>query len=233
MKQILYTLRIRESVDLEEIKIALETLLYVPDIRLKPLIISKLCAYLDLKFSDPTHKIKVFIAYGGLEACGFVITQIHPTYTSYSRKCGTFGWLIAEEYDVCQELINNCEKFLKENKIRKIRGNINFPKHLGGIGFQIIGFEAPMMCGVAFNNPESQIQTNLEKLGYHNNAEYSCVHVTDSSWKQGQKNLDKNIKISYLTIEQIIDRKQEIREMIQGSFQVLLPDSSGGDTGFN
>lgn len=233
MVQVLYILKVKESVDLEEIKFVLDNLLYVPDIRLKDKIITNLCTYLDSKFSDPNFKLKVFIAYNGLEACGFVIAQIHPTYTSYSRKCGTFGWLIAEEFEVCKELIYNCERFVKENKIRKIRGNINFPKHLGGIGFQTIGFEAPMMCGIAFNNPESKIRQQLERMGYTNNAEYSCVHVTDTSWEQGQKKLDENIRIGYLTIKQILERKEEILDIIQGSFQILLPDSSGGDTGFN
>ncbi len=233
MKQVLYTLKIKESVEVEEIKFALDKLLYVPDFQLKEKIITELCTYLASKFSDPDYKLKVFIAYAGLEVCGFVITQIHPTYTSYSRKCGTFGWLNAEDFVICQELIRNCERFVKKNKIRKLRGNINFPKHLGGIGFQTMGFEAPMMCGIAFNDPKSKIRQFLERLGYNNNAEYSCVHVTDSSWEKGQKKLDENIRLTYLSIEQMFERKEEILDIIRGSFQVLLPDSSGGDTGFN
>jgi hypothetical protein len=233
MVQVLYSLKITESFDIREIHAVLDMLLYVPNSQLKKIIISKLCSYLASKFSDPYYKLKVFIAYQGLEACGFVIAQIHPTYTSYSRKCGTFGWLLAEDFEICQKLIYNCEVFMKENKIRKIRGNVNFPKHLGGIGFQIAGFDAPMMCGIAFNNPKSRSRQHLEKLGYNNNAEYSCVHVTDKSWEQGQKKLDKNIKIAYLTIEQMLHKKEEILEIIRSSFQVLLPDSSGGDTGFN
>ncbi|MBY8986299.1 MAG: hypothetical protein KGD65_14580 [Candidatus Lokiarchaeota archaeon] len=233
MTQLVYAISIQESTNLKEIQNVLDSLLYVPNIQLKPKIIAKLCDYLVSKFSDPQYKLRVFIAYRGLEPCGFVIAQIHPTYTSYSRKCGTFGWLLAEEFEVCQELIYNCERFIKENKIRKIRGNINFPKHLGGIGFQTLGFEAPMMCGIAFNNPKSKIRQHIERLGYLNNAEYSCVHVTDSSWEQGQRKLDEDIRIAYLTIDQMLERKEEIRDVIQGSFQVLLPDSSGGDTGFN
>ncbi|MFW9825766.1 MAG: hypothetical protein ACFFE4_22685 [Candidatus Thorarchaeota archaeon] len=233
MTQILYKLQVEESTDLEEIAYALEKLLYVPDEDLKPYIVTQLINYYQMKLRDPGYKIKIFIAYGQSEPVGFVSAQIHPTYTSYSRKCGTFGWLLAEEYEVCSELIHGCERFVRENRVRKIRGNINFPKHLGGIGFQIAGYEAPMMCGIAFNHPQSKMRQYLEVLGYENNAEYSCVHVTDFSWKQGRRELDSIIKIAYLSIEEMLERKNEILDIIRGSFRVLLPDSSGGDTGFN
>ncbi|MFW9825147.1 MAG: hypothetical protein ACFFE4_19555, partial [Candidatus Thorarchaeota archaeon] len=147
MTQLLYSLQVVESMNLEEIAYALEKLLYIPDARLKPDIIAQLCSYYDRKFSIPGYKIKVYIAYSGEDPVGFVSAQIHPTYTSYSRKSGTFGWLLAEEFEICKELIHSCERFVRENRVRKIRGNINFPKHLGGIGFQIAGYEAPMMCG--------------------------------------------------------------------------------------
>jgi hypothetical protein len=224
---------ISETQDLHEIQEALSELLYVPDPRLKPLIIKQYLIYLESIFSLSTYPFKIFIAYSGGEVCGFVSSQVHPTYTSYSRKCGTFGWILGEDFVVCRRLLNNCEKFLKEQKVRKIRGNINFPKHLGGIGFQTMGFDEPMMCGIASDNPQSRIQDFLKSLGYIREAEYTCVHVIDTSWKQGHKRLAKDIKIRYLTIDEIIGRKAEILDIARNSFRVLLPDSSGGDTGFN
>ncbi|GAH32915.1 unnamed protein product, partial [marine sediment metagenome] len=87
------SINVEESNNLKEIKNVLDELLYVPDIRLKPRIISELIKYLKTKFLDENYKIMVFIAYHNSEIYGFVISQIHPTYTSYGRKCGTFGWL--------------------------------------------------------------------------------------------------------------------------------------------
>ncbi|GAH92013.1 unnamed protein product, partial [marine sediment metagenome] len=66
--------------------------------------------------------------------------------------CPTFGWLHAKDFRSCELLMNECENFVRENKLRKIRGPINFPKIIGGIGYQIEGFEAPMLNGVAFND---------------------------------------------------------------------------------
>ena len=93
------SIEIKESNDMKEIKSVLDELLYVPDTRLKPRITNELINYLNTKFLDENYKIKVFIAYDNLEIYGFVISQIHPTYTSYGRKCGTFGWLNTKNFE--------------------------------------------------------------------------------------------------------------------------------------
>lgn len=227
------SVKLTETSDIQEIKEALDYLLYVPTIQLKPKIIEKLAAYLVSKLSNSEYKIKVFIAYQNLEPCGFVTTQIHPTYRSYGRKCGTFGWLMAEDPQVCKMLIAQCEQFIKDNKIRKLRGNVNFPKRFGGLGFQTMGFNEPMMYGIAFTHPHSRVQSNLKELGYYPESEYSCVHVTEFSWEQGRRELDKNIKIRYLTLKEMIARKDEVLNLASGSFYTVFPDGSGGDTGFN
>ena len=159
------SIKIKESNDIKEIRNVLDELLYVPDTRLKPRITNELINYLNTKFLDENYKIKVFIAYNNLEICGFVISQIHPTYTSYGRKCGTFGWLNVKNFETCKKLIERCEIFTRNQGLRKIRGNINFPKGLGGIGIQASGFEQQMMYGVAFSNPKTNLIEFLEKLG--------------------------------------------------------------------
>jgi len=224
---------IHETKKIDEIREGFYKLLYVPDARLKPLIIEQYLNYLETIFSFGVFIFKIFIAYSDNEVCGLVTSQLHPTYTSYSRKCGTFGWLLGEDFEVIRMLLEKCESFLKDHKVRKIRGNINFPKHLGGIGFQTMGFEEPMLYGIASDNPQSENQKYLKALGYIPEAEYTCVHVIDSAWKQGHKRLDSEIKIRYLTLSEILKRKEEILDIARNSFRVLLPDSSGGDTGFN
>lgn len=225
-------IKIIESKDLSEIKEALMETLYVPNVKLKARIIEELTRYLESKFLEENYKIRVFIAYNKLKVCGFVVSQIHPTYTSYGRKCGTFGWLNAGSFEVCKRLIKKCELFVKSNRIRKLRGNINFPKRFGGIGFQIMGFEAPLIYGVAFNRPESRILDYLIKLGYFTESEYTCVKVTSFSWKKG-KILDKNIKIRYLTFEEMSALKEEIISLGKNSFHTILPDTTGADHGVN
>jgi len=220
------TIKIRESNNIEEIIEAFESKFYVQNVRLKPKIIKELSKYLKLKFADSKYKIKVFIAYNNMEICGFVITQIDPYYSSYSRKCGTFGWLNAKNFNVCKKLINSCENFVKENKIRKIRGNINFPKNLGGIGIQYSGFNQQMLYGVAYNDPNSQILDYLEDLGYFKESQYSCVYVAQKSWNKGIK-IDKNIKFRYKPLDEIYNLVDDIRALANNSFYEILPDASG------
>jgi len=226
------SIKIKESNDIKEIKSVFNELLYVPDIRLKPRISNELIKYLKVKFLDDNYKIKVFIAYDNLEIYGFVISQINPSYTSYGRKCGTFGWLNVKNFETCKKLIKECEIFTRKHGLRKIRGNINFPKGLGGIGIQASGFEQQMMYGVAFNNPQINLIDYLEKLGYKKESEYTCMEVTKSNWASG-KNIDKRIKYRYLTLEEIKERKEEIFELGTSSFQMDFPDSSGAENRFN
>ncbi|MFX0135339.1 MAG: hypothetical protein ACFFDN_16965, partial [Candidatus Hodarchaeota archaeon] len=225
-KQYYKTVSIRESKDIREIREALDEILYVPDEQLKPKVIEELCNYLQTKFSNPDYKLKVFIAYDGYEIYGFVTVQIDPYYSSYSRKCGTFGWLYAATIDVCRELIRQCEKFIKENKIRKLRGPINFPKNLGGIGIQCSGFQEQMLYGVSFSDPTSNILEYLNSLGYKNESEYSCVYVAQKIWNKGKK-IDKDITFRFFSLKELYDYAKEIQNLANNSFHDILPDSSG------
>lgn len=217
---------VNESRDIREVKDALEELLYVPDIRLKPQITKVLLNYIQSKFTNPEYQLKVFIAYQGYEIQGFVVSQIDPYYTSYSRRCGTFGWLHAKNLKVCKELLKECEQFLRENKVRKIRGPINFPKNIGGIGFQSGGFQEQMLYGVAFSNPDKHILTFLEELGYRKESEYTCLYVSQRGWDKGKK-IDKDIEFRYMSLKDLYDFADEIRNLATNSFHEILPDTSG------
>ncbi|KKL63627.1 hypothetical protein LCGC14_2173200, partial [marine sediment metagenome] len=103
---------IEESKDVREIREVLDEILYAPDTRVRYYVMDELCNYIQSKFTDPEYKLKVFIAYQGIEVLGFVIAQIDPNYTSYSRKCGTFGWLYANSLDTCKHLLKQCEMFI-------------------------------------------------------------------------------------------------------------------------
>lgn len=224
--------KIIESTDIKEIKNALNKILYVSDIRLKPRIIDELTNYLNLKILNENYKIKIFIAYDNSEINGIVISQIDPEFKSYSRKCGTFGWLYAKNYSICKALIDSCERFIKSNRVRKIRGNFNFPKGIGGIGIQVKGFEEQMMFGVAFNDPNSKITDYLKNMGYIAESEYTCVRVEEATWKKG-KRIDKKIKLGYLSLEELTERKDDIMNLAKDTFHVILPDASGGENRFN
>lgn len=225
------SINVKESNNIREIKSVLDELLYVPDPRLKPKIINELIKYVDAKFLDENHKIKVFLAYDNSEINGFVISQIHPTYTSYGKKCGTFGWLNVANFEACKKLLKECEIFTRKHGIRKIRGNINFPKGLGGIGIQASGFENQMMYGVAFNNPQIKILDYLEKLGYKKESEYTCMKVTKEFWDSGKK-IDKGIKLRYFTLNEMKECQDEILDLGRNSFQMDFPDASGAEYRF-
>ncbi|MFX1501453.1 MAG: hypothetical protein ACFFDH_10875 [Promethearchaeota archaeon] len=219
-------IKVKETQDLDEIKETLEHQLYVPDLHVRSKVISEILLYLATKFADPEYKIKAFIGYSNSEILGFVICQIDPYYTSYSRKCGTFGWLLAETSDVCKFLIRECEAFLKENRIRKIRGNINFPKNLGGVGIQFLGFNEQMLYGVSYNDPTSHILEYLDCLGYQKESEYSCVYVAQKIWSKGKK-IDKDIEFRYVSMKELYEYADEIRNLANNSFHEILPDASG------
>ena len=121
--------KVIHSEDINEIDEALCQLLYVPNEILKPKIIEELKKYYIRKFAEDDYKIKVFIAYDqNKEPCGFVSCEINPNYRSRNRKCASFGWLHANSFYICKGLITECENYVKENNIRLLRGNINFPK---------------------------------------------------------------------------------------------------------
>ncbi len=219
-------LAVIEIYDLEEIRDVLESTLYVPDILVREIVIHELLSYLEEKLTDPNYRIKVFVAHNEIEVCGFVICQIDPYYTSYSRKCGTFGWLHANDFATCKELIRECELFVRENRIRKIRGNISFPKNLGGLGIQFIGFDQQIIYGVGYSKPGARTIEYLTRLGYKNESEYTCVRVTQQSWNKGKK-VDKDIRLGFPTLDELYNYTDAIRDLANNSFYQIMPDGSG------
>jgi len=217
--------------DISEIQLVLTELLYVPNERLKLVIVLELIDYFTEKFSKPDYKIKFFYTKENGNISGFVVCQIDKDYKSYGMKCPTFGWLHAKDFRSCELLMSECENFVRENKLRKIRGPINFPKIIGGIGYQIEGFEAPMLNGVAFNEPNSKVLEYLEELGYKKESKYSCLEVIESNWTKGNK-LDKDIVLRFLPTSEIRKLRAKILSLAQSSFHSVLADAPGGQSRF-
>ncbi len=213
--------------NLSKINKTLNTLLFIPDRRLKSRIIENLLLYINDKLDDPEYKMKIFIAYYNDEAQGFVMGLIHPTYRSKGKKCGTFGWLSVRDSQICKQLIKKCEQFVWDNSIRKIRGNVNFPKGLGGLGIQIEGFDRPMLYGVAFNDPSIPLVEFLEEIGYKKATEYICMEVTQREWGAGTK-ISKKVRLGYYTTKAFWEHKEDILKLGRNSFlgSMPMPDRS-------
>ncbi|MHA2280747.1 MAG: hypothetical protein ACXAC5_07835 [Promethearchaeota archaeon] len=218
---------IEETEDLKEIEEALIKFLYVPDTQIKHKVVENVCSYLQSKFSIPGYKIKFFIAYSKRDPCGFVVADLNPEFKSYGRRCGTFGWLNARSYKVCKELLKQCELFARENKLRKIRGPINFPKNEMGFGLQTQGFNQQPLFGVAFTNPNSKLYEYLKALNYIAESEYTSLRVEHESWKKGNT-LDKNLKLCIVPLDKLIEKLDDVIALTLDSFSTLLPDTSGG-----
>jgi len=220
--------KVVHSEDISEIDEILHQLLYVPNELLKPKIIDELKKYYMKKFAEDDYKIKFFIAYNqNSDPCGFVSCEINPNYRSRNRKCATFGWLHAGKFDICKELLFACENFVKENNIRLLRGNVNFPKSIGGIGIQTLGFEEQMMYGVPFSKRKAKILEFLKRLDYRTDAEYICMEVTKRKWVGGKK-IDKEIKLGYLTLKEMNERKDELINLAKNAFYAVVPDACTG-----
>ncbi|NVM34496.1 MAG: hypothetical protein HWN81_02800, partial [Candidatus Lokiarchaeota archaeon] len=219
-------IKIEVSFNLAEIREALEQKLIVPNIRVKEKVIDELLLYLKDRVTNPEYKFKPIIGYQNGEISGVVIGCINPHYTSYSRKCGTFGWVNADSFDICKKMMKECEQFIKENRIRKIRGPINFPKSLGGIGIQYTGFQEQMLYGVAFTDPRSKILEYLQALGYKKESEYTCVYVAQKTWNKGKK-IDKDIIFRYYPLKELYNFIEDIKNLANNSLYQILPDSSG------
>ena len=226
-KPIVKELTVASTQNISEIQFILTELLYVPDERLKLVVLLELRDYLMQKFSKPDYQIKLSYTTQDGILTGFVICQIDGDYKSYGMPCPTFGWLHARDLETCRALMVECEKFVRENKKRKIRGPINYPKFIGGIGFQTEGFEAPMMSGVAFGNPESKVLEYLQELGYKKDSKYSCLDTFIKKWAKG-KDLDENIAIRFLPLEEIRDLKEQIMGLASQSLYAVLADAPGG-----
>lgn len=217
--------------NISEIQYILTELLYVPDERLRLVVILELADYLTEKFSTLGYKIRFFYATQNGFLTGFVICQIDGEYKSYGMSCPTFGWLHAKNFLSCKKLINECEIFVKENKLRKLRGPINYPKIIGGIGWQTEGFASPMMSGVAYNDPGSNVLVYLKELGYKIDAKYSCVDAFVKVWEKG-KELDEDIMTRFLPLDEIRALKRQILKLAQQSFYSVLADATGGQSRF-
>jgi hypothetical protein len=224
-------LTVASTRNISEIQFVLTELLYVPDERLKLVVVLELVDYLTEKFSKPDYKIRFFYATQNGILTGFVICQIDGDYKSYGMSCPTFGWLHAKNFLSCKKLMKECENFVRENKKKKLRGPINYPKFIGGIGFQTEGFEAPMMSGVAFGDPKSKVLEYLQQLGYKKDSKYSCLDTFLKKWDKG-KNLDENIAVRFLPLDEIRDLKEQIMGLASQSLYAVLADAPGGRARF-
>jgi hypothetical protein len=210
---------------------ALENLLQVPDERVKPKIIEEIIKHYTIKLNTPDYRVAIFIAYQQDIPIGMVAAQNDPEYRTYSRKATTFSWLLCENFETCKALMEQVEGFARENKLKKIRGPINYPKIVGGIGIQTEGFEVPIMNGINFNHPESKILTFLNELGYESESKYSCVEVVSKQWGSGNR-LDPEYYLRYFSVKQMKKMKSEIMNLAEHSFYSILADAPGGDARF-
>ena len=230
-KPIHQEVRVINTRDLSEIQLVLTELLYVPEDILKLVVVVELLEYFKEKFSQPDYKINFLYTKDSGDITGFVVCQIDKDYKSYGMKCPTFGWLHAKNFRSCELLMNECEDFVRRNKFRKLRGPVNFPKIIGGIGYQIEGFEAPMLNGVAFNEPSTKVLEFLLELGYKKESKYSCLEVVNSNWNKGNS-LDKDIMMRFLPTNEIRKLREKILSLAQSSFHSVLADAPGGYSRF-
>ena len=213
------------------IREALEHLLQVPIEILKPKIIEEIVNHYIIKLDSPDYRVAIFIAYWHNIPIGMVATQIDPEYRTYSRKATTFSWLFSKDFETCKALMECVENFARENKNKKIRGPINYPKIVGGIGIQTEGFDAPLMNGINFNPQDSKILHYLNNLGYQSESKYNCVEVISRQWEKGNR-LDPEYCIRYFTVDELKQMKSEIMQLAENSFYSILADAPGGNSRF-
>ena len=221
------SITVHDTVNIKEIGEALEVTLHLQDPHIKPKTIEQHLEYLESKINIPEYKIKVFIAYSNGEPCGYVVSDLNPEYKSYGRKCGTFGWLNAISFEVCKKLLKQCELFVRENKLRRIRGPVNFPKNQMGFGLQTEGFQEQMLYGVANTNSNMMLSQYILSLDYEAESEYTCMRVDVESWEKGNT-LDKNLKLCCLPLKELLEKLDDVIDLARDSFSTLLPDTSGG-----
>lgn len=214
--------------NIDEIRGVLNNLLYVPDVILRPLIICNLNMYIEQKLYDQNYSLKFFmVRKDGNLPLGFVVCQMDPDYKSYGMKCASFGWLHASDFESCKLLMEACEQYTREQGFKKLRGPINYPKYIGGVGYQVMGHNAPLMNGVAFNSPQMKEVEFLKRLSYEPESEYSCVNVVQKTWDKGD-NLDHGIVIKFLPPDEIRALKPKLMELAKNSFYSVLADAPGG-----
>ena len=207
----------------------LQKVLYVPRPKFKDTIIAIICDYIREKTKADSFIIKPIIAYEGTSPVGFVNCIFNPKYHTYGREALTFGWLSYNSFEVLELLMNSVEKIAVQHRYRRIRGNINFPKPLGGIGFQTYGFDEPLLYGVAFNSPDIAYASDLEQLGYTYESKYACLRVDADNWAKGTE-VNNHIEFRYYTFEQFYEIIPKIKQLAEESFYNILPDTTTGES---
>jgi hypothetical protein len=226
------SIKVSSTTEKKELSNCLRRVLYVPNEMFKERIISILIDYISERSKDNRFFIKPLIAYRNNKPVGFVNCMVHPDYRTYNRRALTFGWLTYDSLEICQALMERVESIARTYKYRRIRGNINFPKGLGGIGFQTSGFEQPPLYGVAFNSPKVEYLSDLDKFGYKYESEYSCLQVNAKNWDKGTI-LDDRIEFRYRSFENVGDVLPKAKELAKKAFYQLLPDTSSGQARWN
>jgi hypothetical protein len=125
--------------------------------------------------------------------------------------------------------MESCEQYAREQSFKRIRGPINYPKLIGGVGYQVFGHNASLMNGVPFSPPDMKEAEFLKQLDYEPESEYSCVTVIQKSWDKGDT-LDENIIIRFLTSNEIRLLKPKLVELVRKSFYSVLADAPGGSS---
>ncbi|TXT63108.1 MAG: hypothetical protein BAJALOKI3v1_430004 [Promethearchaeota archaeon] len=224
----LNSITVKNTITISKIRYAFNKLLYVPEPELKFKIIEELVSYLKDKLNDDSYPLKVFIAKNGRIITGIVVCQIDPDYRSYGRKCGTFGWLYTLDFESCKSLMEHCKRFMTSRGIRKFRGPINYPKIIGGVGFQIDGFDQDMMTGVTYHDPEALEPNFLRRLSFVRESEYWCVKVTKDYWKKGSA-IPSELVVKFPSLRQLRELKGEILQLAYNSFNAVMADATGGE----
>jgi hypothetical protein len=184
--------------------------------------------YFQEQFKRAENHNKVFIAYSGEDPIGFISAQLNPNYRSKNKSCGTFGYLTAKTRKACIKLIKITEEFFSAINVRKIRGNVNFPKGLGGTGILLEDKrENNPLFGVPFNDLDFPYIPILEDLGYKQDTLYHSVHVYNKIWENAKK-VKGAIRFGYLSPQEILERYNEILNIAKNVFGPILPDTSGG-----
>ncbi len=213
-----------------EIKEAFHETLHVPDDALKSRIVDEYADYLVSASKSEDHKIKTFIAWEEGVPMAMATCHVHPAYTSYGKESGAIGWVSARDLAVLRSLMSECEAFFLQKKIHDVRCGVNFPKSLGGLGFQVSGFDEAMLYGVSFSSAEKKEVSLLKQLGYEVESYYTCLKVSARTWQKG-KALDDTVRFEYLPIKELKGKIEEVQDLARKSFQVILPDTYEGRFG--
>jgi len=167
---------------------------------------------------------------------GRVAVEIHPGYLTRGRPCATFGWLGGLKKRAVTALLSIASTWaskqiiLYEGRTRRntlLRGPVSFPKHLGGLGCQVAGFNHPRMAGVSTNRPA--LGSWIGTAGFKADAPYACLDVSDMPvWKSGEKVVAKTLTLTYFDLEEWTQRENEVLDLVGNVFGSFLPDATPG-----